>query len=318
VYVRADSPGGCPDFQRDRQGSCGSRMPYSMTGFGRCMAEDEKFLQQWEIRSVNSRHLDLKWRLPMVARGLETRLEKIVRRFAQRGRVEISLGLKRVGGVQAAADFDAQQAAAMLDALAGFARNRGDGFVPDYNALLGLSGLWGDNSSEVDEELRARLEAGLDTALRDWNEARAREGRALAADLHCRILRMEEWLARIEERAPAVKEERRRQVRERLQEALQSLNAELDEGRFLQEFVILCDKLDVSEELTRLRTHLERLRELLDAGDDVGRRLDFTLQECFREISTCGNKAQDVQLSRLVVDVKNELEKCREQVQNLE
>jgi uncharacterized protein (TIGR00255 family) len=289
-----------------------------MTGFGRCTAEDEQFIQQWEIRSVNSRHLDLKWRLPMAARGLESRLEKLVRRFAQRGRVEISLGLKRVGNIQAAADFDAQRAAAMLDELVGFAQSRGDCFVPDYQALLGLPALWGDNQSEADEELQARLEEGLNMALRDWNEARAREGSALIVDLRSRILRMEEWIARIEERAPFVKEERGRQMRERLHEGLQSLNAGLEEGRFLQEMVILCDKLDVSEELTRLRAHLERLRELLDAGADVGRRLDFTLQECFREMATCGNKAQDVQLSRLVVDVKNELEKCREQVQNLE
>ncbi|MCL1986218.1 MAG: YicC family protein [Betaproteobacteria bacterium] len=293
-------------------------MPHSMTGFGRCIAEDEKFVQLWEIRSVNSRHLDLKWRLPLVVRSLETRLEKIVRRFAQRGRVEISLALKRVNGAQATAEFDALQATAMLDALAELAQNRNDNFVPDYNALLNLSMLWGDESSEADEELQARLEDGLDAALRDWNEARAREGRGLATDLHSRILRMEEWLARIEERAPAVKEERWRQVRERLNESLQALDMELDESRFLQEIVILCDKLDVSEELTRLRTHLERLRELLNTGADAGRRLDFTLQECFREISTCGNKAQDVQLSRLVVDFKNELEKCREQVQNLE
>jgi uncharacterized protein (TIGR00255 family) len=289
-----------------------------MTGFGRCITEDASFIQQWEIRSVNSRHLDLKWRLPLLARSLETHLEKVVRRFAQRGRVEISLSLKRVNAVQATADFDAQQATAMLNELAGLAHSRGDDFFPDYNALLGLPMLWGDNASEVDEELRARLENGIDMALRDWNEARAHEGRALSTDLHSRILRMEEWLARIEERAPAVKEERRQQVRERLQESLRFFNGELDESRFLQEIVILCDKLDISEELTRLRTHLERLRELLDTGTDTGRRLDFTLQECFREIATCGNKAQDVQLSRLVVDFKNELEKCREQVQNLE
>jgi len=289
-----------------------------MTGFGRCITEDESFIQQWEIRSVNSRHLDLKWRLPLLARSLETHLEKVVRRFAQRGRVELSLSLKRVSAAQATVDFDAQQAVAMLDELAGLARSRGDEFVPDYNALLGLPMLWGDNTAEADEELRARLEKGLDMALRDWNEARAHEGRALSTDLHSRILRMEEWLARIEERAPSVKEERRQQIRERLQESLQSFKVELDEGRFLQEIVILCDKLDISEELTRLRTHLERLRELLETGTDAGRRLDFTLQECFREIATCGNKAQDVQLSRLVVDFKNELEKCREQVQNLE
>jgi len=293
-------------------------MLHSMTGFGRCITEDEKFIQQWEIRSVNSRHLDLKWRLPMAVRSLETQLEKIVRRFAQRGRIEINLSLKRVNGVQTAADFDAQQAAAMLDELARFAQSRDDSFAPDYNALLGLPMLWDDSCAEVDEELRARLEKGLNMALHDWNEARAHEARALSTDLHSRILRMEEWLARIEERAPTIKEERQQQMRERLNESLQALHTELDENRFLQEVVMLCDKLDVSEELTRLRTHLERLRELLDTRADVGRRLDFTLQECFREISTCGNKAQDVQLSRLVVDFKNELEKCREQVQNLE
>ena len=97
-----------------------------------------------------------------------------------------------------------------------------------------------------------------------------------------------------------------------------AVNGELEEGRFLQEMVVLSDKLDVSEELTRLHAHLERLRDLLEIGTDAGRRLDFTLQECFREIATCGNKIQDAQTSRLVVDFKNELEKCREQVQNLE
>ena len=107
-------------------------------------------------------------------------------------------------------------------------------------------------------------------------------------------------------------------LRERLAEALAAVGQEPEEGRFLQEITLLADRLDVSEELTRLDTHLERLRELLEAGRDAGRRLDFTLQECFREINTCGNKLPDVQLSRLVVDFKNELEKCREQVQNLE
>ena len=107
-------------------------------------------------------------------------------------------------------------------------------------------------------------------------------------------------------------------LRERLSEALAAVNGELEEGRFLQDMVVLSDTRDVSEELTRLHAHLERLRDLLEIGTDAGRRLDFTLQECFREIATCGNKIQDAQTSRLVVDFKNELEKCREQVQNLE
>lgn len=99
---------------------------------------------------------------------------------------------------------------------------------------------------------------------------------------------------------------------------LERLGQELDENRFLQEVAYMADRLDVSEELTRLGAHMNRLREIVSQGGDVGRRLDFTLQECFREVTTCGNKIQDLQISRLIVDLKNELEKCREQVQNLE
>ena len=165
--------------------------------------------------------------------------------------------------------------------------------------------------------MEERLEEGLIAALEDWNESRETEGAALARDMTSRIAQMEEWVSRIDERAPEIKEERAAVMRERLNEALEAVNG-LDENRFLQEITILADRLDVTEELTRLHTHLARLHELLDAGKDAGRRLDFTLQECFREINTCGNKIPDVQLSRMVVDFKNELEKCREQVQNLE
>lgn len=290
----------------------------SMTGFGRCLVENAQITQQWEVKSVNSRHLDLKWRLPVAVRSLEPRLEKVVRRFASRGRVDVSLILQYAAGLTPAQRFDATQAATMLDSLQELAVARNEAFTPDYNALLQISSLWGDNGEELDETMTTSLEEGLSLALEDWNEARAAEGRSLATDMHSRILRMEEWTGLIAERAPAIKEERANTLRERLGEALAQYGQELDEGRFLQEVVILADRLDVTEELTRLNTHLERLRNLLQSGGDAGRRLDFTLQECFREINTCGNKLPDVQLSRLVVDFKNELEKCREQVQNLE
>ena len=290
----------------------------SMTGFGRCLVENTRTIQQWEVKSVNSRHLDLKWRLPLPVRSLEPRLEKVVRRFASRVRVDISLTLQYAPGEVPVARFDAGQANAMLDSLHDLALARGDDFMPDYSALMQISSLWNDTSEEMDEDVTTSLEEGLALALEDWNEARAAEGRALATDMHSRILRMEEWTGLIAERAPAIKEERANIMRERLGEALAQNGQELEEGRFLQEIVVLADRLDVSEELTRLSTHLERLHDLLQAGRDAGRRLDFTLQECFREINTCGNKLPDVQLSRLVVDFKNELEKCREQVQNLE
>ncbi len=291
----------------------------SMTGFGRCVVEDTDWTQTWEIRSVNNHHLDLKWKLPSQARGLESRFERVVRRFAGRGRMEISLLLQERSSTFSRIRFDEVQASAMLDAVAALADRHGDSFEPDYNVLFTVPALWERESDETDEDMDSRLEEGLITALEDWNESRETEGAALARDLEARISQMEDWLERLDERAPEIKEERFAVLRERLNDALAAAGSpEIEEGRFLQEMVIVADRLDVSEELTRLHAHLERLRDLLGMGVDAGRRLDFTLQECFREIATCGNKIQDAQVSRLVVDFKNELEKCREQVQNLE
>ena len=250
----------------------------SMTGFGRCVMEDADWTQTWEIRSVNNRHLDLKWRLPLQARGLESRLERVVRRFAARGRMEITLTLQQRGAA-ANLRFDAAQASAMLDQVAALADLHGDTFEPDYNALFAIPTLWERESEDGDDEMEERLEEGLIAALEDWNESRETEGAALARDMTSRIAQMEEWVSRIDERAPEIKEERFAVLRERLSEALAAVNGELEEGRFLQEMVVLSDKLDVSEELTRLHAHLERLRDLLEIGTDAGRRLDFTLQE---------------------------------------
>ena len=293
----------------------------SMTGFGRSLLEEDSGSQTCEIRSVNNKYLDIKWRLPHYIRPLESRLEKVVKRHASRGRVEVSLSLERSGGAVdggISSSFKKDQAKDMLDALSAFAYERGDDFEPNYNALLSMSFLWEEEGAAMDDEYIAALEQGLLAALEDWNESRRIEAKALEKDIETRILRMEEWLSVIAERAPLIKEERFAALRERLNDILEQYGQELDEGRFLQEITLLADKLDVSEEITRLGAHLERLRELLASGADAGRKLDFTIQECFREITTCGNKIQNVQIARLVVDFKNELEKCREQVQNVE
>lgn len=290
----------------------------SMTGFGRCLVDNNHCTQQWEIKSVNGRHLDLKWHLPVWVRSQEARLEKIVRRHATRGRVDISLILHDTMGTMQPTRLDTAQATSMMASLQEFALQRGLTFTPDCHAFLHIPALWIETGEELDDNTMQELEAGLTLALEDWNEARISEGRALATELQSHILRMEAWIGLISERAPVIKEDRMEALHERLGEILARYGQELEQGRFLQEIVILADRLDVTEELTRLSTHLSHLRDLLESGIDVGRRLDFTLQECFREITTLGNKLPDVQLSRTVVDFKNELEKCREQVQNLE
>lgn len=290
----------------------------SMTGFGRYYIEDESFTQTWEVRSVNSRHLDLKWRLPPTVRSLEAAFEKTVRRYASRGRIEISLNIQFSATAENVVKFNADKAAVMLQSLGELALAQGQAYTPDYNRLLGISYLWEEPGLEPEGELGDALSEGLKLALEDWNESRTAEAKALEQDIMGRILRMEEWTSNIEERAPDIKAERFNVLRERLAQALADQGCDFDENRFLQEITILADKLDVSEEITRLKAHLDRLRELLKSGQDAGRRLDFTMQECFREINTCGNKIQDAQTSRLVVDFKNELEKCREQIQNIE
>ncbi len=288
-----------------------------MTGFGRCQQNTQSHTIEFEIRSVNGRYLDMKWRLPPLVRHCENALEKIVRQFASRGRVEISLSLQNSNN-QESSGFDNVKAKAMLLAISDFAKEQNDVFSVDYNNLLRVTGLWGGSEEELSEELVSTIQETLKSALKDWNNTREEEARNLCNDLQNRFTKMKSWLEKIEQRAPQVKESRFLGIRERLQEILVNLESNLEESRFLQEMVIISDKLDVSEEITRLYSHFNRLDTILKSGEDAGRKLDFTLQECFREINTCGNKIQDAELSVLVVDFKNELEKCREQVQNLE
>lgn len=290
----------------------------SMTGFGRFVQDCSDWAQVWEIRSVNNRYLDIKWRLPGFLRAFESRFEKVVRRFGQRGRLDISLNLElRRAGLDKVS-FNARHAGAMLDELQAFAQTRGESFAPDYNRMMGYSFLWEDDATELDETLAKSLEEGLAAALADWNIARAKEADALRDDMLVRVDSLETWAGIIAQNAPQIKEAKFAALRERISEVLSRNELALDEGRFLQEITVASDKLDISEEITRMNAHLVRMRELLAEGKDAGKRLDFTLQECFREINTCGNKVQDPAVSRIVVDFKNELEKCREQVQNLE
>ncbi|MFP5258481.1 MAG: YicC/YloC family endoribonuclease [Acidobacteriota bacterium] len=293
-------------------------MPKSMTGYGKSRLESEAFTQVWEVRAVNSRFLDLKWRLPLFLRPSEAALERVVREVVARGRLEIHLEFspKRVDMWKAT--LNTGLAGAMLDELTAFAASRDLPFTPDLGRMLGISHLWQEDAVDPDPDLFATLTEGLRQALVDFNDARAREGRNLAEDLLARLTRLAEWQTAIQAGAPAIVAERTEQLVARITALLEKVGVEPTQERLLQETAILADKLDVSEEMTRLSGHLARLEGLLREGGEIGKKLDFLIQEAFREINTCGNKAQNLDISRLVVDFKAELEKCREQVQNLE
>ncbi|MGL1861814.1 MAG: YicC family protein [Pseudodesulfovibrio sp.] len=293
-------------------------MPVSMTGFGRFETNEDAWTHVWEIKSVNGRHMDVKWRMPGYLRGLENGWEKIVRKSASRGRVDISLNLDVLDAGILGVTFNETMAQAMFKEMEKLAEGRGETFTPDYNKVLSMSSLWRDNGAEPDPGLAASLTTGLEGALKDWVDSRAVEGDAMVADLLARLDLLRELGEKIAERIPNILEEKKANLRQRILDMLESVGAEFSEDRMLQEVAHLTDKLDVSEELTRLDAHLERLAEVLSVKGNAGKKLDFLLQETFREINTCGNKAQDTATSRLVVDFKAELERCREQVQNIE
>lgn len=290
----------------------------SMTGYGKSRLESDTFTQFWEVRGVNGRFLDLKWRLPPFLRSQEAALERVVRETVARGRLEVHLEFTPTGTDAWRAGLNRSLAGAMLDELEGLARSRDLPFSPDLNRLLSLPALWREETSDADPELIATLIDGLRHALADFIRARDKEGDGLTKDLLTRFDQLVVWQHAINELAPAVKTEKTDQLVARITAVLEKAGVEPSRERLLQETAILADRLDVSEEMTRLAGHLERLIALTRQGGEVGKRLDFLIQEAFREINTCGNKAQNLEISRMVVDFKAELEKCREQVQNIE
>ncbi|MFW5733651.1 MAG: YicC/YloC family endoribonuclease [Oceanidesulfovibrio sp.] len=297
-----------------------------MTGYGRSSTQacgesadtGQGWAYTWEIKSVNSRHLDTKWRLPHSVRCLEQEFETLVRSKASRGRVEINLHLSIFRPELLGVRLNRPLVRAMIDEVRALAENDGLDFLPDYNRFFTISSLWEEDSSGMDASMAESLSHGLSKALDDWNGSRHKEGESLYKDLSSRLATLFSLHAGIAKRVAELGPEKAKALEDRLAAFLAKHELQPDEHLLLQEVAILSDKMDVSEELTRLQAHLELVGELLEAGGECGKKLDFTLQECFREINTCGNKAQDQHVSRLTVDFKAELEKCREQVQNIE
>ncbi|MDZ7761953.1 MAG: YicC/YloC family endoribonuclease [Desulfovermiculus sp.] len=290
----------------------------SMTGYGAYRIQDETCVQEWEIKSVNGKQLGVRWRLPPFLRSCEPTWERIVRQTAERGRIDVSLQVNFLQPDFMPVHLDHGQALAMLRELSALAERQGHGWGPDYSRLLNVSSLWQESSLSDQDAQGERFRQGLDRVLEEWDAFRQNEGQALARDLAKRVQQLGQWVEELGGQTSGLAEERYQVLRERISRLLTLEEAEVDEQRMLQELAILADKLDVSEEITRLTTHIQVLAEYLHMQKAGGRKLDFLLQECFREINTLGNKAQNTEVSQVVVDFKAELEKCREQVQNLE
>jgi uncharacterized protein (TIGR00255 family) len=292
-----------------------------MTGFGRAGFEVGELAFEVELRTVNHRYLDARVKLPRLLAGFEGDVRARLQARLGRGKVDLSV-TSPAGAVPAPRlEIDLEAARQYLRAVRELGDREGVGGEMGVAQLLGLPGVARFVEPELDAEcLREGLERAVEAALDAADAMRAREGAALERDLRARLLRVEELVIDVESRSDAVQ----RGVRERLRRRAEQLRQEagmLDEARLHQEIVLAADRLDVSEELVRLRSHVEQFRRILDEagpGKPVGRRLDFLLQEFGREANTIGSKASDAPVAHWIVELKTEIERLREQVQNLE
>lgn len=306
-----------------------SRPVYSMTGFARVSARVSDALGfTLSLKSVNHRFLDLHLRLPSGTDSLEMELRRVLKEKLSRGHVEVTLNIER--SQKTDTNYDAAQVALYIAAFRSAAAEHGLAGDPDLNLIFRLPGIFngergdgraGDRGS--DEESRA-LEAAvlreIPALIDALNTMRAREGGVLAAELHAGMGRLEGLVAEV----ALLREDVQQAYFDRISQRLKTmLNGSFDADRVLQEAATLAERSDIEEEVTRLHAHIDHFRSLLDQGGDIGKKLDFLLQEMNREANTLLSKTGGVagngpRVTELGLGMKSEIEKAREQIQNLE
>lgn len=293
-----------------------------MTGYGRATAALGGMTLTVQVSSVNRKVLDLSLSLPSAWDALEAELREAVRAVASRGKVHVRVELSRGGdavGESAAANWDAAAVAATLVRLRALAESHAVPFVPTAELLWRIATAQdsGKTAVSIDDTLTQDIVmATVDDALRAFAAMRAKEGEALLIDFLGRLEQMERLVEAVALRAPEVAPAHREQLLRRLAEA----GLELDPGeeRVLKEIALYADRCDITEELTRLRSHLDQFSTLLRSAAEIGRKAEFILQEIGREVNTIGAKANDLEIARHVIELKNELDRLREQIANVE
>jgi len=288
-------------------------MIHSMTGFGSASQALKHCSLSLELRAVNSRYLDLVFRLPDDLRGLEPQLRELISSKAQRGKVECRGMLTELPAAQRAIEVNTDLVRRLQSAAAQVAA-----IVPEARPLSMADILrWPGVTGEPDEssdELAAACIATAGRALAEFNASRAREGEKLAAILLDRIARMQALVDQVTPRIPQLVLAYREKLAAKLADAMLGK----DDDRIRQEMVLFASKIDVDEELGRLGAHFKELRRILATGGAVGRRLDFLMQELNRESNTLGSKSVDLEVTQVSVELKVLIEQMREQVQNIE
>lgn len=290
----------------------------SMTGYGQAESDpSEPILFKVETRSVNHKYLDVSIRMPREIQSLEDKVRRSVQKSVGRGRVDVFINWRNEGDDAAHVTLDRELAKAYQLALTEMSEVCALSEFPGLDLISRFPDVLRVEKEQADtDEIWPRLEDTLRRALENLLTQRAEEGARLREDFEKRLSLLEDTARDVEKRAPVVVDEYRKRMEERLAELL--AQAEFDPARVLTEVAIFADRSNVTEELVRLASHLSAFRSALTQSGPIGRKLDFLSQELFREINTIGSKANDYEIAKLVVEMKTELEKIREQVQNIE
>ena len=292
-------------------------MVKSMTGYGRAEETIRGCTITVELRSVNNRYLDCNIRLPRLYLFAEDGIKSRVQNTISRGKVDVFVTLDYAGKEEVKVTVNRPVADGYYGALKQLAQSYQLSEDISVSLLSRFPDVLLAEKAEEDTEQRAQdICSVLDRALADFDEMRTKEGSRLRDDILSRAAAIEDMVTFVEERSPQTVSEYRAKLEARMQEVLQ--NTQIDESRLLTEAAIFADKVAVAEETVRLRSHIAQLREMLSKGGATGRKLDFLIQEFNREANTIGSKCSDIQIARQVVDIKAEIEKIREQVQNIE
>ena len=291
-----------------------------MTGYGRAKKTLSNRDITVEVRSVNNRYLDCTVKLPRAYIFAEDAIKGRVQKAISRGKVDVFVTIDSTGADEEVVVVNEGLARSYLEALRKLYEIDGGNYLQKQSYMADFARipdvLTVTKAEEDLESLGADICEVLDEALAAYNEMRATEGRKLAEDIGGRLTTIETLTGKVEERSPETVREYREKLTARMQEVLQSTT--IDESRILTEAAIYADKIAVDEETVRLRSHVSQLRDMLLSDEPMGRKMDFLIQEVNRESNTIGSKCNDVAIARDVVALKAEVEKIREQVQNIE
>jgi uncharacterized protein (TIGR00255 family) len=289
----------------------------SMTGFGRGETQVGNRVWTAELRCVNNRFLDLKIKLPKGYCALEDRIRKLVATYLQRGRVDLAVNLSGDFSDLMKVSVNIELARTYKNALIHLAQELSVRGAVDLPLLAAFPDILVREQEDEDlESIWAVLSQTIEEALGQCDSMRQREGDALLVDFSQRLHSFSETLEQVAEAVPGLLEQRKALLQERLEKLLGGV--QIDPMRLVQEVVILADKTDVTEEIVRLRSHMQQFRSIVTENGAVGRKLDFLIQEFLREVNTLASKISDAHIAHLTVELKSELEKMREQIQNIE